>query len=37
LPTRLGGLFEREERYATLPATLDAVESYVAERATPAA
>lgn len=37
LPARLGGLFEREERYATLPATLDAVEAFVADRAVAAA
>lgn len=34
LPARASGLFEREERYATLPATLAAVEAYIAERAT---
>ncbi|MBC7987388.1 MAG: threonine synthase [Sphingomonadaceae bacterium] len=33
LPARLAGLFEREERYDTLPAELDAIEAYVAERA----
>jgi len=33
LPARVGSLFEREEQYATLPATLDAVEAYIAERA----
>lgn len=32
-PARIGGLFEREESYATLPATLDTVEAYIAERA----
>ena len=32
LPSRLGGLFERQERYDTLPATLDAVKAYVLER-----
>ncbi|SNS93104.1 L-threonine synthase [Sphingomonas laterariae] len=36
LPARVGNLFEREERYATLPATLDAIQGYIAERATPA-
>ncbi len=35
LPSRLGDLFEREERLATLPATFEAVTAYVAERATP--
>ena len=33
LPTRVGDLFEREERYDVLPATLEAVQAYVAERA----
>lgn len=37
LPARAAGLFDREERYATLPADLAAVEAYVAERASPAA
>ena len=37
LPGRLGDLFQREERYATLPATLAAVSAYIAERATPRA
>ncbi|MFA5967809.1 MAG: threonine synthase [Sphingomonas sp.] len=37
LPPRLDNLFEREERYATLPATFDAVTAYIAERATPRA
>jgi threonine synthase len=32
LPTRVGNLFDREERYDTLPATLAAVKSYVLER-----
>ncbi len=35
LPPRAAGLFDREERYATLPAELAAVEAYIAERATP--
>ncbi len=35
LPSRLGDLFDREERYVTLPATLDAVSRWIAERATP--
>ena len=33
LPTRIAGLFDRQERYDTLPATLDAVRGYVLERA----
>jgi threonine synthase len=33
LPQRIGDLFEREERYDVLPATLDAIEGFVAERA----
>ena len=36
LPARIGTLFDREERYASLPGTVDAVREYVAERATPA-
>jgi len=36
LPMRVGDLFEREERYATLPATFEAVTGYIAERAVPA-
>ena len=32
-PARISGLFEREERYTVLPATLDAVEGYVAAHA----
>ena len=35
LPSRIGDLFDREERYDTLPATFDAVSGYVAERAVP--
>ena len=35
LPPRVGDLFDREERYATLPATFEAVASYIAERAVP--
>ena len=35
LPARAAGLFDREERYDTLPADLAAVEAYVAARATP--
>ena len=37
LPARLGDLFDREERYATLPATYEAVTAYIAERASPSA
>ena len=37
LPGRLGDLFDREERYATLPGTFEAVTAYIAERATPRA
>ena len=36
MPLRSQGLFDREERYVTLPADLQAVEAYVAERAVPA-
>jgi threonine synthase len=32
LPSRLSGLFDRQERYDALPATLDAVKGYVFER-----
>jgi threonine synthase len=35
LPQRIGDLFDREERYASLPGTFAAVSSYIAERATP--
>lgn len=35
LPARIGDLFAREERYATLPATLDAVMGHIAAHATP--
>lgn len=37
LPARMGDLFAREEAYAKLPATFDAITAYVAERATPRA
>ncbi|SFS01816.1 threonine synthase [Sphingomonas jatrophae] len=37
LPARAAGLFEREERYARLPAEIGAIEAYIAERATPTA
>jgi len=33
LPARVGNLFDRQERYGTLPATLAAVRGYVLERA----
>ena len=33
LPARIGDLFDREERYASLPGTFDAVTAYIAERA----
>jgi threonine synthase len=32
LPARVGNLFDRQERYDTLPATLEAVREYVLER-----
>ena len=35
LPDRIAGLLGKEERYATLPATFEAVTGYVAERARP--
>jgi threonine synthase len=35
LPARLAGLFDREERYERLPATLAAVEAHIAARARP--
>ncbi|PKP91593.1 MAG: threonine synthase [Alphaproteobacteria bacterium HGW-Alphaproteobacteria-16] len=35
LPSRVGDLFDREERYDVLPATFDAVTEYIAARATP--
>ncbi|HEU0067435.1 MAG TPA: threonine synthase, partial [Sphingomonas sp.] len=35
LPARVGDLFDREERYATIPGTFDAVTAYIAERAHP--
>jgi threonine synthase len=37
LPRRIDGLFDRAERFDTLPATLQAVEAYVSERAMAAA
>ncbi|MES2059003.1 MAG: threonine synthase [Pseudomonadota bacterium] len=33
LPARIGDLFERQERYDSLPGTFDAVTAYIAERA----
>jgi threonine synthase len=33
LPARMGDLFDREERYASLPGTFEAVTAYIAERA----
>jgi threonine synthase len=33
LPSRLGSMFDREERYDVLPATVEAVRAYVTERA----
>ena len=33
LPSRVGDLFERDEKYVTLPATLDAVGAYIRENA----
>ncbi len=35
LPARVGDLFAREEHYDRLPATFEAITTYVAERATP--
>ena len=37
LPARLGDLFDREERYATLPGDYASVTGYIAERAQPKA
>ncbi|MEC3909882.1 threonine synthase [Sphingobium sp. CR2-8] len=37
LPARVGDLFAREESYAKLPGTFEAVTAYIAERATPRA
>ncbi|OYX39303.1 MULTISPECIES: threonine synthase [unclassified Sphingomonas] len=34
LPSRIGNLFDRTERYTTLPATFDAVTAFIAARAT---
>jgi threonine synthase len=35
VPSRVGDLFDRQERYDVLPATFEAVTAYIAERATP--
>ena len=35
LPARAQGIFDREERYDVLPASLDAIEAYIADRAQP--
>jgi len=35
VPPRIGSLFEREERFTVLPATLEAVTAWIGERATP--
>ena len=37
LPARIGSLFDREESYASLPASQAVVTAYIAERATPRA
>lgn len=37
VPARVGDLHERQERYDVLPATFEAVTTYIAERATPKA
>jgi threonine synthase len=37
LPSRMGDLFAREENYAKLPGTFEAITAFVAERATPRA
>jgi threonine synthase len=36
LPSRIGELFERQERYTVLPATIDAIEGFVADQASAA-
>jgi threonine synthase len=36
LPQRLSGLMDRQERFDTLPATLEAISAYVSDRAVPA-
>ena len=35
LPKRIGDLFDREERYDSLPGTFEAVTAFITERATP--
>ncbi|RYY42438.1 MAG: threonine synthase, partial [Sphingomonadales bacterium] len=35
VPSRVGDLFDRQERYDVLPATFEAVSGYIAERAVP--
>lgn len=35
LPPRMGDLFDREERFVSLPATFEAITGHIAERATP--
>ncbi|MBO9518768.1 MAG: threonine synthase [Porphyrobacter sp.] len=37
LPSRVGDLFDREERYSELPGDYDAIAAFVAEHATPSA
>jgi threonine synthase len=37
LPSRVGALFERDERYDVLPADLGQITAYIAERAAPRA
>ncbi|MEN2787802.1 threonine synthase [Sphingomonas qilianensis] len=37
VPARIGDLFDREERYASLPGSFEAVTAYIAERAVPSA
>ena len=37
LPARVAGLFEREERYVTLPGTLAAIQAHIVAHGTPAA
>ncbi len=37
LPARIGALFEREERYAVLPAEIGAIEGFIAEQSVTAA
>ncbi|MBO9621826.1 MAG: threonine synthase [Sphingomonas sp.] len=37
VPSRVGDLYQRQERYDVLPATFEAITSYIAERATPKA